>query len=177
MKSCALMSVFLVAAALALAALAFLLIQASPATEARRQADLEYQRQRDAQDLQERAERAELNRRLYDAWIPAAQAAGAGVILAVPVAVGVAGYAWLLRPPGLVSLSLYPSPPAWPAGRGSDTAPGTTASLCMLATAYRCPVNASWPGLTMTRSTPTRWAAGRLRLNGQGIPCITYRRA
>ncbi len=95
MKSCALMSVFLVAAALALAALAFLLIQASPATEARRQADLEYQRQRDAQDLQERAERAELNRRLYDAWIPAAQAAGAGVIVVVPVAAGVAGWAWL----------------------------------------------------------------------------------
>ena len=97
MKSCLVLSVFFVATALCLAALAFLLIQASPATEARRQADLAYQRQRDAQDLAERAQRAELNARLMDAWIPAAQVTGAGVIIVVPIAAGLAGYAWLRR--------------------------------------------------------------------------------
>ena len=97
MKSCALMSLFLLCAALALAALAFLLIQASPATEARRQADLEYQRQRDAQDLADRAKKAEQTARYVDAILPATEAAGTLVILGIPLAAGVAGYAWLRR--------------------------------------------------------------------------------
>lgn len=95
MKSCLVMSVFLVAAALALAALAFLLIQASPATEDARRAGVAAEATRTAQDMAERQKRAEQNDRLMDAWIPAAQAAGAGVILAVPVAAGLAGWAFL----------------------------------------------------------------------------------
>ena len=95
MRSCLVLSAFLVAAALCLAALGFFVIQASPATEEGRRAAVAAEATRTAQDLAERQKRAEQNDRLIDAWIPAAQAAGTGVILALPVAVGLAGWVWL----------------------------------------------------------------------------------
>lgn len=88
-RGCLLLSVFLVALALAPVGLAVLLRELDPATAGKRAAALSYQQQMDAQDLRDRAANAARWAAVWSAWEPAVKGAGAVLIILTPAALAV----------------------------------------------------------------------------------------
>ena len=88
-RGCLLLSVFLVALALAPVGLAVLLRELDPATAGKRAAALAYQQQMDAIDLADRRRNAERWAAVWSAWEPAVKGAGAVLIILTPAALAV----------------------------------------------------------------------------------------
>ena len=88
-RGCLILAVFLFALAVASVGFAVLLRELDPSTAGRRAAALDYERQRDAQDLADRAANAARWAALWGAWEPAVKGAGAVLIILTPAALAI----------------------------------------------------------------------------------------